>query len=129
MTVDADLTTTLFSDAKSIKVITDSRNGIMLDITYGSPGMHDQATMEFSEEYLDKTRTNFKDTHLWNFQFIVNYRMEKSIHSVRCYLYDENGVLQPKDFPLTSTIEEIMKRTDRWFTDVNKGTRTSSPCP
>jgi hypothetical protein len=125
MTVDADLTTTIFSDPNSVKVITDSRDGIMLDIAYGSLGMHDQVNMEFSEDYLDKTRAHFNELHLWNFQFKVNYRMEKPIHSVRCYLYDENGVLQSKEFPLNTTIEDILKRTDRWLTDVNKGARTS----
>jgi len=124
MTVDADLIASLFSDGKNIKVITDSRDGIMLDITYGSPGLHEQAMVEFSEEYLDKILSYFKQAHLWFFQFTVNYWMEKPIHSVVCYLYDENGVLQPKEFPITTTIEEIMKRTDLWFTDVNKAGKT-----
>jgi len=117
-TVDNNLIYALFKKSNSlgtIKVIEDSRDGIMLDIAYGSPELHRQDMVKFTDEFLDITRSHFNEHNFWNFKFTVNYRMENEISSVRAYLYDKNGILLPVDFPLTKTNEDTKKRLDDWY--------------
>ncbi len=117
-TADCNLITVLFPDKKewdNIKVITDSKDGIMLDVAYASPGMHHQDTTAFNEEYMDKTRNQFNENQYWNFKFIVNYRMDKEMSGVRAYIYDKEQKLIPKEFPLTVAIEDIRTRINNWY--------------
>lgn len=115
---DATLIGALFPDKKDwkkIKVITDSRDGIMLDMAYGSPGMWSQDEVEFNENYLDELMINFNDNHSWNLQFVVDYRMDKEMSSIRAYLYDDSGNLQPHELKLNQVMEDTRKRLDDWY--------------
>jgi hypothetical protein len=116
--VDSNLKQVLFFEPKNletIKVIEDSRDGIMCDLAYGSPGLHNQNITKFSDEFLDMTFNNFNDHHFWNFKFTVNYRMENEIKNIRAYLYNKDGKLVPTNFPLTKIIDDLKKRIDDWY--------------
>lgn len=117
-TVDNDMMHALFpreQDWSKLKIITDSRDGIMLDIAYGNPAMKPQDRETFSEAYLDRLQTFFNHNNWWNFQFTVNYRMDKEMTNVRGYVYDENGTLQPKIFPLNQAMDDMHKGVDDWY--------------
>ena len=125
-TVDFKLITALFPDKKDwqkMKFITDSRDGIMLDIAYGSPGLHHQKRILFTDNFLDGLRKAINENEFWNFQFAVDYKTDKEINSVRGYVYGDDGNLHPVDFPINDTIENIRKRIDDWY--INRKSKLS----
>ncbi len=121
--LDGDLMTRLFPDTNDwnrIKVITDSRDGVMLDVAYGNPELQFHKPMEFNEKYVTKTSDRFGYNHFWNFQFTVNYCMEKEMNSVQGYVYENDGTLKPKKFPLISAMDDIAECLDRWYCAASK---------
>ena len=117
-TVDDSLIVRLFPNAEywsKLKVITDSRDGIMLDIAYKSTELPNKQLTDLNETYLDQVSERFNENQLWNFQFTVNYQMDKKLERIRAFLYDQDGSLEPKEFPITPDAENIKNLIENWY--------------
>lgn len=116
--VDANLVARLFSDPDEwkniIKVIDDTDDGVMMDLTYAFPPQ-DLPGQEFTRDILFDQIPAFTPNHFWHFTHRINYHCDATLEAIGTYDVDDEGQLSAKAIPVDSVIDEDDEELARWF--------------
>lgn len=116
-TADANLTYSLFpmpEDWQKLKIIDDSDDGVMLDLTYviktapldGQP---------FDPEILIRQMPYFFPNHFWHFKTRIVCHTDEVFDTLRTFDLDAEGHLVPKYLSTSSSIDMNDEALLRWF--------------
>ncbi len=120
-TVDDNLITHMFPDStdwKNIKIIDDTDDGVMMDITYITPP-HNQPEQTFTPNILIKQISNFRANHFWNFKHRIIYHCDATLDAIGTYDVQEDGSLVAKTLLVSSAIDMDDEKLEAWF-EANK---------
>ena len=104
-TMDAEFTHTMFPDPedwKDIKIVTDSDDILMLDLTYAIAD-YVQPAGTFLKDRIADRGLDFPPIHRWFFSHTIHFRQDEAIDSLGSFDL-EDGELAPMSFPLEQNV-------------------------
>ena len=105
-TVDSTFMTRMFPDPadwQSIKVIDDSDDGMMMDLT-DAFAMQTYPERAFALQHLIDQLPHFKSNHFWNFGHRIDYHSDDTFETIGTFDLTDDGRLKPKAVPVASVI-------------------------
>jgi hypothetical protein len=117
-TVDAALMAQLIPDPNDwskIKILDDSDDGVMLDLTFAFVPPPVYAERSFTLEHLLHQLPNFRTNHLWHFAHRITYRGSVDRESFRTFDVSPDGTLTPREIPVSSAIDMTDSDIAGWF--------------
>lgn len=117
-TVDANFIARLLpnrEDWSKIKVLDDSDDGVMLDLTFKFWPPPKYPERDFHRDQLLTQLAHFEPNHLWHFSHRIVYRGEGPRDRVRTFDLTETGELVPRDVAVSSAIDLDDEALARWF--------------
>lgn len=116
-TADNTMIHTLFPNKKNwekFKVICDSSEGIMIDMTYKQSGTKN-SKVNIDENYLNKISNSFNNNHLWNFRHQIYYNTNKKIENISSFILDKNGNLNLVSYKISMKSKKVKKIIIDWY--------------
>ncbi|MDB5602032.1 MAG: hypothetical protein JWN71_4076 [Xanthobacteraceae bacterium] len=116
-TVDSNSLTRFFPDPKDwakIKVIQDSDDGMMLDLTY-SYEEEPYPECEFAPEQLLRQLPGYGPNHFWHFGHRIVYHTDETIEAIGTFDLKPDGTLERKYLPVASAIDIADDELAAWF--------------
>ena len=121
-TVDANLMSALFpsaSDWKDIKVIDDTDDGVMLDLTYAIKNPTNYPENNFSihsiTTHLGAQMSYFQKHHLWCFTHQIKYHTDEELNALRTFNLDTNDNLVPREICISSNFNQVSEDLASWM--------------
>ena len=103
-TVDENMLSRMFSDPtdwERIKIIDDTDDGVMLDLTY-TYEEHPYPERSFSPEHIARWAPHFEKLHHWNFGHRIKYHCDEKLSHIGSFLRRADGSLEPIRLSLPS---------------------------
>ncbi len=120
-TVDSNSLLRLFPDPedwKYLKIIQDSDDGMMMDLTY----TYEEETYpecEFEPEQLLRQLPGYRANHFWHFSHRIVYHTNETIDVIGTFDRKPDGTLERKFLPVSSAIDISDEELAAWF-DTNR---------
>ena len=120
-TADNTMIQTLFADRKNwekFKVICDSSEGIMIDMTYKQIRTKN-SKVKINEDYLNKISDKFNANHLWNFKHEIYYYTNNKIENICGFILDKNDNLKRVSYEISIKSVKVKRRIIDWYKNKN----------
>lgn len=102
---------------EDLKVITDSNEGVMLDLTFAFDSVPECKTRECTEEYLENQVRMQSRFNLWQFSHKIRYQGTHPVESFCVFELKEDKSLIPIFIPLTSALNISESKVSSWLED------------
>ncbi len=116
-TVDSNSLLRLFPDPENwekIKIIQDSDDGMMMDLTY-SYEEENYPECEFEPEQLLRQLPGYRANHFWHFTHRIVYHTDEAIDAIGTFDRKPDGTLERKWLPISSAIDISDEELAAWF--------------
>lgn len=116
-TVDSNSLTRMFPEAetwKRLKIIQDSDEGMMLDLTH-TYEEEVYPECEFTPEHLIRQLPGYRANHFWNFSHRIVYHTDEIIDAIGTFDRKPDGALERKYLPVSSVIDISDEELATWF--------------
>ena len=120
-TVDDTLISRIFESPdewKDLKVVADSNDGVMLDLTYAFDPVPKYKTRKCSDDYLEGQFKYFTQFNAWQFSHEIVYKGSDKYLNYRIYEVNNDKSLIPRDIPVLSNLNISHIKLNNWINSV-----------
>jgi hypothetical protein len=117
-TVDMNCITNLFpapNDWRKMRVIQDSDDAFMMDITYAYGSPIEPQNREFTLEHLLERAPGYIGHHFWSFQHRINFHCDTKLDGITVYNRRPDGSLGPELLPVNARIDLDDEQVATWL--------------